>query len=110
MELETTSMPMWPNITGIEDDDECSVFTNATDATTGNCSSVNGSDIAPCRHPEYYSFNYAVVGTLFQTIIFVIGVLGNLLVCAVVYRTRSMHSTTNCYLVRPPLSLIVQIK
>ena len=52
-----------------------------------------------CRHPEYYSFNYVVVGTFFQSIIFLIGVLGNLLVCAVVYRTRSMHSTTNCYLV-----------
>ena len=41
---------------------------------------------ARCRHPEYYSFNYAVVGTLFQSIIFVIGVLGNVLVCTVVYR------------------------
>ncbi len=30
---------------------------------------------------------------------FLIGVLGNILVCAVVVKTRSMRTTTNCYLV-----------
>ncbi len=68
--------------------------------TEDNCTSAAGPPVEQCRHPEYYSFNYVVVGTFFQSIIFVIGVLGNLLVCAVVYRTRSMHSTTNCYLVK----------
>ena len=52
-----------------------------------------------CRPQEFFSRNYAVVGSLFQSIIFIIGVLGNVMVCAVVCRTRSMHSTTNCYLV-----------
>jgi len=52
-----------------------------------------------CKPQEYYSTDYAVIGTLFQSIIFVVGVLGNVLVCTVVRRTRSMHSTTNCYLV-----------
>ena len=52
------------------------------------------------RNPvqEYFSWNYALVGTLFQSIIFVVGVLGNVLTCTVVQRTRSMHTTTNCYL------------
>ena len=52
------------------------------------------------RNPvqEYFSWNYALVGTLFQSIIFVVGVLGNVLTCTVVHRTRSMHTTTNCYL------------
>ncbi len=58
-----------------------------------------GQQQPACKQQEYYSFNYAVVGTLFQSIIFVVGVLGNALVCLVVRRTRSMHSTTNCYLV-----------
>ena len=34
-----------------------------------------------------------------QGIIFLIGVLGNVLVCCVVFKSRSMHTTTNCYLV-----------
>nr|XP_040569642.1 thyrotropin-releasing hormone receptor-like [Lepeophtheirus salmonis] len=52
-----------------------------------------------CKDQEYYSFSYALVGTLFQSIIFIVGVAGNGLVCAVVKKTKSMHSTTNCYLV-----------
>ena len=68
-----------------------------------DCSGGNGSILIEepeqCTRPEYYSTNYAVVGTLFQSIIFVVGVLGNVLVCVVVRRTKSMHSTTNCYLV-----------
>lgn len=52
-----------------------------------------------CRPQEYYSANYSLIGTLFQSIIFVIGVLGNILVCTVVIKTRSMRTTTNCYLV-----------
>ena len=52
-----------------------------------------------CAGQEYYHTQYAIVGTFFQTIIFLTGVLGNILVCAVVYRARSMHTTTNCYLV-----------
>ena len=39
---------------------------------------------AQCRPQEYYSYNYSLIGTLFQSIIFLIGVLGNILVCTVV--------------------------
>jgi len=46
--------------------------------------------------PSYYSLNYRIVGTLFQGLILLFGLLGNLLVVVVVFRTRSMHSTTNC--------------
>ena len=46
--------------------------------------------------PSYYSLNYRIVGTLFQGLILLFGLLGNLLVAFVVFRTRSMHSPTNC--------------
>lgn len=65
------------------------------------CVGENTGEEEKCYAQEYFSFNYAIVGTLFQSIIFFVGVLGNLLVCAVVRRMRHMHSTTNCYLVRP---------
>ena len=52
-----------------------------------------------CSAQEYYTAEYALIGTLFQTIIFFVGVLGNILVCTVVVKTRSMRTTTNCYLV-----------
>lgn len=76
-------------------------FANVSLADSFNSSSANVTVLPEikCKAQEYYSFNYAVVGTLFQSIIFVVGVLGNILVCTVVRTTRSMHSTTNCYLV-----------
>lgn len=51
------------------------------------------------QDPTYYSVNYRIIGTIFQGIIFAIGVLGNIMVVIVVMRTRSMHTPTNCYLV-----------
>ena len=73
-----------------------------------NCSLFNGNTTyledtinnTPQCNPnqEYFSWSYALVGTLFQSIILVVGVLGNVLTCTVVQRTRSMHTTTNCYL------------
>ena len=52
-----------------------------------------------CKPQEYYTTNYGLIGTLFQSIVFLVGVLGNILVCTVVIKTRSMRTTTNCYLV-----------
>ncbi len=49
--------------------------------------------------PIYYTYSYRFVGTFFQGLIFLIGVLGNILVVFVVARNKSMHSPTNCYLV-----------
>ena len=62
----------------------------------------NATMPSPVCNPyqEYFSWSYALVGTMFQSIILVVGVLGNVLTCTVVQRTRSMHTTTNCYLGR----------
>ncbi|XP_076059996.1 thyrotropin-releasing hormone receptor-like isoform X2 [Oratosquilla oratoria] len=49
--------------------------------------------------PEYYSYAYRIIGTVFQGIIFLIGVLGNVMVVIVVARNKNMTTPTNCYLV-----------
>ncbi|CAL1272552.1 unnamed protein product [Larinioides sclopetarius] len=51
------------------------------------------------KDPSYYSLKYQIVGTVFQGIVFIVGILGNIMVVIVVTRTRSMHTPTNCYLV-----------
>ena len=52
-----------------------------------------------CSHPEYYGFLYGLIGTLCQTSVFLVGVVGNLVVVVTVKGTKSLHTTTNCYLV-----------
>ena len=52
-----------------------------------------------CSDPEYYGRFYGLVGTVFQSAIFVVGLIGNLMVVITVKRTKSLHTTTNCYLV-----------
>ena len=64
-----------------------------------NRSLLDRDEAASCSAQEYYTAEYALIGTLFQTIIFLVGVFGNILVCTVVVKTRSMRTTTNCYLV-----------
>ena len=49
--------------------------------------------------PEYYSYIYRIIGTAFQGVIFVIGVIGNVMVVIVVAKNRNMATPTNCYLV-----------
>ena len=49
--------------------------------------------------PEYLSILYRIIGTLFQGIIFVVGVIGNVMVAIVVARNKNMATPTNCYLV-----------
>jgi len=49
--------------------------------------------------PENYSLLYRITGTLIVANIFVIGCVGNVMVVVVVWRSRSMHTPTNCYLV-----------
>lgn len=100
-----TNLTLLVNEFGLTDPETSSspttvVYSGSSCDNTSACIAVptNGS-MPHCKPQEYYSPNYAIVGTLFQSIIFIIGVLGNVLVCAVVRRTRSMHSTTNCYLV-----------
>ena len=49
--------------------------------------------------PLYYSLPYVIVGCLFTGSIFLVGFVGNVMVVLVVSRKRSLHTTTNCYLV-----------
>lgn len=51
------------------------------------------------KEADFFSHRYRLVGTLFQGIIFIVGVLGNAMVVIVVTKVRALHSPTNCYLV-----------
>uniref|UniRef100_A0A8D9E628 Thyrotropin-releasing hormone receptor n=1 Tax=Cacopsylla melanoneura TaxID=428564 RepID=A0A8D9E628_9HEMI len=48
---------------------------------------------------EMFSMEYRIVGTIFQSIILIVGLLGNIMVVSVVYKIKSMRTPTNCYLV-----------
>ncbi|XP_070201458.1 thyrotropin-releasing hormone receptor-like [Littorina saxatilis] len=49
-------------------------------------------------HPQYYDPLYQGVAVALSAIVFTVGIVGNILVVIVIARTRSMHTTTNCYL------------
>ena len=94
---------------GSENNDNGTMFVSIQPLNNANCSLFQGNTsierninvTSGCNpNQEYFSWSYALVGTLFQSIILVVGVLGNVLTCTVVQRTRSMHTTTNCYLGR----------
>ena len=86
----------------------CSLYNETT-----SIESITNDTSPKCSDTqEYFSWSYALVGTLFQSIILVVGVLGNVLTCTVVQRTRSMHTTTNCYLgwkLRTIIAILVSI-
>ena len=86
----------------------CSLYNETT-----SIESITNDTSPKCSDTqEYFSWSYALVGTLFQSIILVVGVLGNVLTCTVVQRTRSMHTTTNCYLgwkLRTIITILVSI-
>ena len=66
---------------------------------TGTEIPLNDTNGTVLPMPNYYSLPYRVVGCLFVSIIFLTGMVGNVMVVIVVSRTRSMHTPTNCYLV-----------
>ena len=84
---------------------------NKSDNFTQNCSFLDELSekidfpLSTCEHnivcsePEYYGFLYGMVGTIFQSSVFLVGVSGNLMVVVTVKGTKSLHTTTNCYLV-----------
>lgn len=80
-----------------------STFPNDTSTSLSNCSGFSNESVLDpgpeYLDPSYYSNNYKIVGTIFQGIVFTVGVLGNIMVVLVVWQTRSMHTPTNCYLV-----------
>ena len=66
----------------------------------GGSSSNNLSTVGTPRlpHPQYYDPLYQGVAVTLSAIVFTVGFVGNVLVVIVIARTRSMHTTTNCYL------------
>ena len=68
--------------------------------------SDGGNTTLPPLAP-YYDLSYRIVGCLFVSAIFVVGIVGNVMVVIVVSRTPSMHTPTNCYLVSLALADIL---
>ena len=62
-----------------------------------------------CSPPEYYGRLYGIVGTVFQSAILLAGVLGNMMVVITVRGTKSLHTTTNCYLVSLALADLITL-
>ena len=62
-----------------------------------------------CSNPEYYGQLFGLVGTVCQSSIFLVGVLGNLMVVVTVRGTKSLHTTTNCYLVSLALADLITL-
>lgn len=62
-----------------------------------NCSEISISETL--NTPLYYSYRYRAIGTFFQGVIFIIGLLGNMMFVTIVNKNRTMRSPTNCYLV-----------
>ena len=67
------------------------------------------SSASLCAHPEYYNQLYALIGTVFESSIFLVGVMGNLMVVITVRGTKSLHTTTNCYLVSLALADLITL-
>ena len=76
---------------------------------TRNASLLNREEYAVCSDPEYYSGLYGLIGTIFQSSILLVGVAGNLLVVVMVIISRSLHTTTNCYLVSLAIADIITL-
>ena len=62
-----------------------------------------------CSPPEYYGRLYGIIGTVFQSAILLAGVLGNMMVVITVRGTKSLHTTTNCYLVSLALADLITL-
>ena len=62
---------------------------------------INGTRLRSLPRAAVFPLGYRVVGTVVDIIIFIVGFLGNIMICAVVKKTKSLHTPTYCYLVRP---------
>ena len=62
-----------------------------------------------CSNPEFYGFLYGWIGTICQSSVFLVGVVGNLVVVVTVRGTKSLHTTTNCYLVSLAVSDLITL-
>ena len=79
------------------DDNHCSNTIERVSNST--CELPFENERVYCSDPEYYNYLYGMVGTIFQTAVFIVGVMGNIMVVVTVRGTKSLHTTTNCYLV-----------
>lgn len=64
---------------------------------SGNFTRVPGAHNDPHFMPEEPLFVLILV-TVCYAVIFIAGILGNLITCLVIYRNKSMHTATNYYL------------
>ena len=62
-----------------------------------------------CSQPAYYSALYGIIGTIFQSSIFLVGIAGNLLVVVMVAISKPLHTITNCYLVSLAIADIITL-
>jgi len=81
-----------------------SMFMNMTNETTFNCSSCeNEFCLAPEDYEYYLSFvkvdDFEMVFVILNVIVFLTGIMGNLLVIIAVTTTKSMQSVTNIFIV-----------
>ena len=89
------------------------IMTNVTVSSPGEM--MNLSHLAMeeyeelCSPPVYYSGLYGLIGTIFQSSIFLVGIAGNLLVVVMVKISKSLHTTTNCYLVSLALADLITL-
>lgn len=74
--------------------------TAANDMFAGyNFSNISVDDfLIMMRGPKQLPLNIAVPFTIFNALIFVTGIVGNISVCVVIVRHSSMHTATNYYL------------
>ena len=98
---------------------------NESEGVEGGRDNLSFGLTAPrCSDPEYYNSLYGLIGTLFQvcqilrrscslilyqTSVFLVGVTGNLMVVVTVRGTKSLHTTTNCYLVSLALADLITL-
>ena len=62
-----------------------------------------------CSNPEYYGFLFGWIGTVCQSSVFLVGLVGNLVVVVTVRGTKSLHTTTNCYLLSLALADLITL-
>ena len=62
-----------------------------------------------CSEPQYYNTLYGSVGTVFQSLIFLVGIIGNMMVVVTVMVSKSLHTTTNIYLMSLAVADIITL-
>ena len=62
-----------------------------------------------CSEPQYYNSLYGLVGTVFQSLIFLVGITGNMMVVVTVKVSKSLHTTTNIYLMSLAVADIITL-